>query len=737
MKIGPMKFGKSKRRAPKPILTEATQQFSFTRRAMLLGGAQAVFGGVLVARMAYISVVENERYNLLSESNRVNMTLIPPRRGWIVDRFNKEIATNRIDLRVDIIPDRVRDKEGIVTKLQQLLSLDAETVARVRSDMKTAQGFQPVQVSQSLTQAQYDAVNVHLPELPGVAPARGFSRYYPTGAAVAHLVGYVGAANAEQYKKEKDPLLITPGFKVGKDGIEKVLDAKMRGQPGAKRSEVTARGKLVRELETKPDVMGGTVHMTVDAGLQEYAARRMGLESGSCTVIDLLTGDILAMVSMPAFDPNSFSDGIGHIEWKMLREDDHKPLLNKTLQGLYPPGSTVKPAAAMAALGAGIDPNQTVYCPGGYRLGNRTFRCLGVHGHINMRRALAKSCNTYFYSMAARLGYDVIAKYASALGLGQKFDLPVPSQYYGTVPTSEWKMRKYKQAWTTADSLNATIGQGYLSVSPLQLAVMAARVASGKIIMPRLLMGKDPILEKLPFPEEHFAVVREGMDMVVNGDGTAGRSRLPFPDIKMAGKTGTAQVRRGNRGQGGAGTAYKYRDHGLFVCFAPVDNPRYAASVVIDHGMGGSRAAAPVASDVLTFLFDQEKAMAKLHALEGGWGGDLATRMARKAATYEAMSARSEGATEAEEEAAKTKEEAEKVADANNDGRAEEAAKKKAEVEAAEAPRPEPKAPPRPADPLPSQPAQSGTASPSTVPVQPSPAPSAGPAASTNPPAVN
>ncbi len=682
MKIGPLEFGKSRRGGARPILTEGNQQYIFTRRAILIGGAQAAFGGILAARMAYISIVENERYQLLSESNRINMTLIPPRRGWIVDRHGKEIATNRVDLRVDIIPDRVRDKDGTVTRLQNLLNLGEEDVVRIRSELKTAPGFQPVQVSQSLTQEQYDAINVRLPELPGVAPARGFTRYYPTGAAVAHLVGYVGAASAAQYKETKDPLLITPGFKVGKDGIEKVLDAQMRGKPGAKRSEVTARGKLVRELSTKPDSMGGTVHLTVDVGLQEYTARRMGLESGSCTVIDLLTGDILAMVSMPAYDPNSFSDGIGHIEWKMLREDDHIPLLNKTLQGLYPPGSTVKPAAAMAALGAGVDPDQTVYCGGGYRLGNRTFRCLGVHGHISMRRALAKSCNTYFYSMAARLGYDVIAKYAKALGLGQEFDLPVPSQYYGTVPDSAWKMRKYKQEWTTADSLNATIGQGYLSVSPLQLAVMSARVASGKIVLPRLLATDPMPLKDLPFPKEHFDVVRQGMDMVVNGDGTAVRSRLPFPDIKMAGKTGTAQVRRGNRGQGGAGTAYKYRDHGLFVCFAPVDNPRYAASVVIDHGMGGARAAAPVAQDVLTYLFDSAKAMEKLHSLEAGWGGDLQTRMARKAALYESMTTQQDrSAAAAESEAAKTKVEAEEVAKANNDGRAEAKAKKDAELD--------------------------------------------------------
>lgn len=711
MKFGPLHFGKSHSRGARPILNEAGQQNVFTRRAIFVGGAQAAFGGILVARMAYISIVENERYNLLSESNRVNMTLIPPRRGWLVDRYGKEIATNRIDLRVDIIPDRVRDKDGIVDRLQSILGLNPEDVARIRSDLKDAPGFQPVQVSQSLTQEQYDAINVRLPELAGVAPARGFTRYYPSGAAVAHLVGYVGAPTAEQYKETKNPLLITPGFRIGKDGIEKVLDLRMRGQAGAKRSEVTARGKLVRELTTKPDVMGNSVYLTVDAGLQDFTARRMGLESGSCTVIDLATGDILAMVSMPAYDPNSFSDGIGHIEWKMLREDEQKPLLNKTLQGLYPPGSTVKPAAALAALAAGLDPDQTIYCGGGYRLGNRTFRCLGVHGPMTMRSALAKSCNTYFYTIAARYGYDIIAKYAKALGLGQEFDLPVPSQYYGTVPDSAWKLRKYKQQWTTADSLNATIGQGYLSVSPLQLAVMAGRVASGKVIIPRLLAAKPAPLQDIPFPREHFDVVRQGMDMVVNGAGTAVRSRLPFPDIKMAGKTGTAQVRRGNRGEGGAGTAYKYRDHGLFVCFAPVDNPRYAASVVIDHGMGGSRAAAPVAQDVLTYLFDQEKAMAKLHALESVWGGDLQARMERKAAMYSRMTNSPSSPDAATDAAAKTKAEAEKAAAANNDGRAEEKARQRTEANLKNQPgqRPVPQTP-QPSSPVPATPSGTGAA---------------------------
>ena len=340
---------------------------------------------------------------------------------------------------------------------------------------------------------------------------------------------------------------------------------------------------------------------------------------------------------MPSFDPNSFSDGISRNEWGMLSDDERRPLVNKSLSALYPPGSTIKPMGAMALLGAGIDPEETVSCPGGYQLGNRFFRCLGRHGPMNMHRAIAKSCNTYFYAMGHRVGYDVIAVMARRLGLGEKYDLPVVSQSYGTVPDSAWKERKYKQNprlierpdWTQSDTLNASIGQGYLLVNPLQLAVMAARIASGKNVSPRLLATRQGAVPHLDMPPEHFEIVRKGMWEVVNGNGTAGRSRLPLEGIEMGGKTGTAQVRRISAGQRGQGGDWKYRDHGLFVCFAPTSNPRYAASVVIEHGMGGSRAAAPVAKDVLTYLYDKPKAMEALTALEESWGGTIAERMER------------------------------------------------------------------------------------------------------------
>jgi penicillin-binding protein 2 len=627
-----------KRRAP-PLLTESSQVFTFSRRAFVLGGLQAGVAALVAGRMAYISIAENERYKLLSEENRVQMVLVPPRRGWIVDRHGQPIAINRSDYRVDLIPDQLRDPERIVPQLAQLLELPAEEVERIFKELDQAAGYQPVAVAENLPFEKFAAVSLRTPEMPGVAPLRGFSRFYPEGAAVGHLVGYVGTANKEEYQKDKNPLLITPGFKIGKEGLEKVMEPRLRGKPGAKRLEVTARGKLVRELSTLSDQSGGSLPLTIDAGLQAYAARRMGNESGSCVVIDCWTGDVLCMASMPAYDPNSFSDGIGQSEWKMLAANERKPLLNKTMNSLYPPGSTLKPMMALALQAGGIDPQASIYCGGGYQLGNRFFRCLGRHGSVNMHRAIAKSCNSYFYAMSRRIGIDKMAAMARMMTLGSKYDLPVVSQSYGTYPDSAWKLRKYKDRWRESDTLNAAIGQGYVILNPLQLAVMAARIASGRAVEPQLLLRKRPDAPSLGLPEQHLQIARAGMWEVVNGDGTAGRSRLPLEGIEMGGKTGTAQVRRITGGQRGQSGEWKYRDHGLFVFFAPTSNPRYAGSVVIDHGMGGSRAAAPVAKDVLTYLFDKPKAMEALFALEQGWGGTINERMKREADQWVAAEA--------------------------------------------------------------------------------------------------
>jgi penicillin-binding protein 2 len=641
------------RKRGRPVITENSQVFTFTRRALVLGGAQGALGALLAGRMAWLSIAENEHYKTLAESNRVQLRLTPPRRGWIVDRQGQPIAINRSDFRVDIIPDRLQDPEPILAELTRLLELPADEVQRIREELERAAGYQPVPVAENLPFEKYAAVTVRLPELPGVSPLRSFSRFYPDGAAVAHLVGYVGTPNKEEYEAEgKSPLLITPGFKIGKEGLEKTMERRLRGQPGAQRVEVTARGKLVRELTTVQDRSGGALPLTIDAGLQTFAARRLGEESGSVVVLDCLTGDILALASMPAYDPNSFTDGISRKEWAMLSQDERKPLLNKALNGLYPPGSTFKPMVAMALLGAGIDPTARVNCPGGFQLGNRFFRCLGRHGSMTMHTAIARSCNTYFYTMGRRVGIDVISAMGRRMGFGQKFDLPVVSQNYGTMPSAEWKKARYEKSaklverpdWTESDTLNTSIGQGFVIVNPLQLAVMGARVASGLDVQPNLIRRRRPAPTPLPFPKEHFETVRSGMWEVVNGAGTAGRSRLELPGIEMGGKTGTAQVRRITGGQRGQSGTWKYRDHGLFVCFAPVAAPRYAASVVIEHGLGGARAAAPVAKDVLTYLFDKAKAMAALAGFEEQWGGTLAERMEERAKRWAEGQAAAQGA---------------------------------------------------------------------------------------------
>lgn len=619
-------------------MTSAILTHRFERRTFVLGALQTGVGVLLATRLGYLAVAQNEKYRADSESNRVNLTLIPPRRGWVLDRFGNALAANRADFRVDLIPDRVDDPDRTMATLAGLLDLQPDRVRDIRDKLDKARGFQPVEVASSLDWDKFAAVSVRLPELPGVIPQRGYSRFYPAGAAVGHLVGYVGAASAEDYEKERNPLLITPGFKIGKDGLEKNFETRLRGVPGARRVEATASGRIVRDLGTREDVPGKPIQLTINAGLQDYAARRIGLESGSVVVMDCETGDVLAMASMPSFDPNSFSDGIGRIEWKMLSEDDHVPLRNKVLRGLYPPGSTVKPMVAMAFLEAGLDPSASVGCGGGLRVGNRVFHCWNRRGHgtVDMAKAIYQSCDVYFYHFAQKLGMDVIATMAKRLGLGQEFPMPYAGQSYGTVPDPAWKLRKYQKEWALYDTVNATIGQGYMLVNPLQQAVMASRIASGREVMPRLVLDrKAPPVKSMGFRQDHLDFIHSAMSEVVNGRGTAGRAKLPIDDVLMAGKTGTAQVVGLNVANGKSG-AWKYRDHGHFIAFAPYDKPKYACAVVVEHG-GGSGAAYPIARDVMTYIFAPDKAMAVLDEFEKQWGGNVQQRMS---ARYDSFAAK-------------------------------------------------------------------------------------------------
>jgi len=620
-------------------ITPVHQSLTFSRRMVLLGGGQAAVGALLIGRMGWLSVAENQKYQLLSESNRVQLIPVPPRRGWIIDRNGKPIAINRSSFRVDIIPQQLVDGPKVVARVADILQLPSDEVDRITRELKDSRGFQPVSVADNIKYDQYAAITVRLPELPGVSAARGFARFYPAGAAVGQLVGYVGAASAAEYEKEgKNPLLLIPGVKIGKEGLEQTLEQTLRGEPGGQRVEVTARGKVVKELDPKPDRSGGTVQLTIDADLHEYAARRIGDQSCSVVVIDVTNGDILAMPSMPSFDPNTFSDGISQAEWKMLSGDDHLPLVDKALQSLYPSGSTIKPSMAMALLNAGVDRKQIVVCNGAFQLGNHTFHCDKHHGPMNMDSAVVHSCDVYFYSMCLRVGAEKLSPMVRSMGFGEKFDLPFDNQRYGTIPDPEWMMRKYHRKWQGYDTVNMSIGQGMVLINPMQLAVMASRLATGKRVMPRLLKTKPMVPQaQLAVDADHLDFIRKAMWGVVD-HGTAAAAKLPLNGIQMAGKTGTAQTHNLSASERGNYTAanWKLRDHSLFMAFVPFDNPRYAVGTIVEHGGFGAAVAAPLVRDTITFLYDRNKAIDALHAFESSIGGTLEEREIRKTAAWRA-----------------------------------------------------------------------------------------------------
>ncbi len=624
----------------------------FGRRAFFLGGIQALAGAGLIGRMAYLSIAEADRYADAAEDNRVALQLIPPRRGWIIDASGAALATNRPAYSVEIVPSLAGDLGQALDRVAAFVPLEEAERARILEEARDLPPSAALSIADDIGWEAYAAINLELADMPGLRPSKSYVRHYPDGAAFGHLLGYVGPPTAEQYREKRDPLYLQPGFRLGKDGIEKALDSSLRGRPGARRVEVNARGRIVRELDTRDDVPGDSVRLTIDRGLQAFAAERIGGESVSAVVLDCLTGDIKCLISLPSFDPNIFSNRIPSRLWKALQADERNPLLNKTLQGLYVPGSTFKMVTALAALSEGVLPDERVGCNGRYTLGRNTWHChkRSGHGMVDMRSGIAQSCNVYFYSMARRIGAQAVADMARKLGLEAKFDLPMPVQRRGIVPDPAWKRERYDEDWRVADTLNMSIGQGYLVTNPLQLAVMTSRIATGRLVEPRLLAGPPPPpFAPLGIPADYLDVVRQGMDDVVNGaGGTARRARLPVEGVRLAGKTGTAQVRRitaAERRRGvrsNASLPWKFRDHALFVAFAPVEAPRYAVSIIVEHGSSGSGAAAPIARDLLTYLYDREKAEADLARLQGARDAERRAReaeAARAAAAAEAAAA--------------------------------------------------------------------------------------------------
>jgi penicillin-binding protein 2 len=633
----------------------------FSRRALLLGGGMGLVGTTLAGRLAWLSVFEGDQLAAAAERNRIRNRLVPPRRGWIVDRNGTPLAVNRPDYRLELLPREVGDLDATLARIAQVLPLTLEDEMRIRADLAMQPEWMPVEVAKDLDWPAFAALNVQVSDVPGVQPVRVFSRHYPDGEAFAHLLGYVGPPSPAQYEKEGDPLLVYPGFRIGKDGIERHEDRRLRGRAGARREEVTARGRVIRELETTLDEPGETLRLTIDRDLQAYTARRLGDNSASVVVIDCLTGELLTMVSMPAFDPNVFSRRVSTKLWEALQADDHTPLLNKSAMGVYPPGSTFKMITMLAALEAGVEPDASVNCSGRYPLGGNVWHCHARRGHgrVTMGTALPKSCDTWFYEFGRKVGIEQIATMARRLGLGQEFPLPLPGQASGLVPDNDWKMRRFDKPWNVGETLNCSIGQGYLIANPLQLAVMTARIASGRAVMPRLILeeGAAPQFDDLGLDPAHLEVVRQGMFDVVNaGIGTARSARTSVPGLEVCGKTGTAQVRRISAAERRTGVlrnealAWKFRDHALFVAYAPADAPRYAVSVIIEHGIAGGRYAAPIARDVLTFLHDRERAMRALAPVEKALAAKRAAaeRAAREAEATKLMPAWLPGTTPAQ-----------------------------------------------------------------------------------------
>jgi penicillin-binding protein 2 len=601
------------------------RQGVFHRRAFLMGAVAGTGLLALGARLAQLQLVEAQRYQKLSAGNQFNFRLIAPPRGLILDRNGTPLASNRPNFRLMVTKDKGMDIGRTLDDIGQLVHIDPARRARLEKDLARAPRKAPVAVMEDMSWEEFSRVNIRAPELPGVTADMGEVRVYPFGGAFAHVIGYVAKVSDKDLEKAKDEpdqdLLHHPGFRIGKQGVETALDRDLRGRPGATKSEVDARGRVVR-LDPEGDIAptpGKEVRLTLDADIQNRALEVMGDESGAIVVMDIRNGDLLAMVSAPSFDANRFVKGLSGPEYKALAEYERKPLLDKALSGTYPPGSTFKPTVGLAALTAGINPEVRIHCSGSWYYGNRTWRCWEARGHgsQNLHDAIKNSCDIYFYQTSLKIGPDAIATAARAMGFGETFDIGIPGQKKGLVPDRAWKKRAYKknpanQTWFPGETPSYAIGQGALTVNALQLAVMTARLANGKkALNPRLIKSVGGVerpsgaaVPDLPFPAEHLEYVRNGMAAVANDvRGTAYRqSQLGLGDVQMAGKTGTAQVRSydGVANRKGSGAIWRLKDHNLFVAFAPYDAPRYAVAVIIEHGgMGGATAGAPRAREVM------------------------------------------------------------------------------------------------------------------------------------------
>lgn len=594
--------------------TKRVRQFG--RRTFVLGLLSTALYGGLASRLAWLQVVHNDQYTTLSDKNRIHVNLVTPVRGYITDRNGEVLAHNEQNFRVQIVPEQTSDIGMSLDALGQIIDLRPSEKEAVIKRAKKQPRFIPIEIKDNLEWEDVSAIEISLPDLPGISIDVGQKRLYPMADQAAHIVGYVGAVSREELTS--DPVLSLPGFQVGKTGIERAFENDLRGRAGTRSIEVNVSGRMVRELGEVKGVIGKTVGLTLDKELQTQVVARLAQErSAAAVIMDADTGEIYAMASHPSFDPNLFATTLPQDEWNRLLGDLGKPLNDKVLSGQYPPGSTFKMVVVLAALEAGIINEKTsFFCPGHYEVGAERFHCWkrAGHGWVNVFSALSESCDVYFYSIARELGIKRIAAMARRLGLGQKYDISLPQEQAGLVPDQNWKRGALGTSWQPGETIVASIGQGYILTTPLQLAVMTARMVNGgKAVKPWVVAhsGSRLLHPQTDWPsvglkDRHLAIVRRGMEMVVNDrTGTAKGAAIYEEGMEMAGKTGTSQVKRITMEERRTGrmsqedVIWQHRHHALFVGYAPMHKPRYVCSVIVEHGASGSGAAAPIARDIL------------------------------------------------------------------------------------------------------------------------------------------
>ncbi len=602
---------------------------SIAHRMIVLAVFFLLISFILIGRLFYLQVFQGEKYQLMAERNRVSIRLTLPPRGNIFDRNGVKLAGNRKTFQAIFTKEQTNDVQKTLDSFSKLIPLDAAERTRIEKEISRKRAFMPVRIKEDLTFDEISAIQLNIPDLPGISIEEGFTRFYPEKDTTTHAVGYVSLILEEDVEKDS-PLLDLPGYRIGRSGVEQSQNEWLKGTPGMRKTEVNAFGRSVRVLEDNPPVPGNDLILTIDARLQKIATQAAGEESASIILLDVHTGEVLALVSTPSFDPNLFNRPIPQNVWNKLINNPKRPMRNKTIADIYSPGSIFKLVVALAGLESGdITLHKQIYCSGKTKVGNQQFHCWKRegHGHLNVVEALQHSCDVYFYEISQKIGVDKISAMAARLGFGSLTGIDLVGEKAALLPTRKWKEENRHDSWRIGDTLNLSIGQGFLNATPIQMAKMAAQIANGGMeITPHLVKKRTEIPSKklLGLKPAHLKIIQTGMGLVMNEEGGTGyASRFNLNGQKMAGKTASTQVRRITLKEREEGIKsqdeldWEHRDHGIFVGFAPLNKPKYAIAVVIEHGGGGARSAAPIASKILKEAIRLDMESSSLSLKEG------------------------------------------------------------------------------------------------------------------------